>query len=140
VSLTISVIRTGCLGVVHTACMADLGHTVIAVDTDAAMVESPSRGGTPLCEPGLDARLAKVLPTRWLRFTTDFIEVAGADLHFICVGTPQRKGENAAGTYCVFAAPGSLTSYLGKGSLVVGKSGREAAHVSPAVAELTRRS
>ncbi|HEY5473780.1 MAG TPA: nucleotide sugar dehydrogenase, partial [Candidatus Limnocylindrales bacterium] len=121
-SLTISVIGTGYLGVVHAACMADLGHTVIAVDSDPAKVESLSRGVAPLFEPGLDELLAKVLPTGRLRFTTDYAQVVGADVHFICVGTPQRKGENAADTSYVVAAAKSLAPYLADEALVVGKS------------------
>jgi UDPglucose 6-dehydrogenase len=122
VSLTISVIGTGYLGVVHAACMAELGHTVIAVDTDAAKVESLSRGVAPMFEPGLDELLARVLPTGRLRFTTDYAQVCGADVHFICVGTPQRKGENAADTSYVFAAAQSLAPLLSEKALVVGKS------------------
>ncbi|MBE3074422.1 MAG: UDP-glucose/GDP-mannose dehydrogenase family protein [Actinobacteria bacterium] len=122
VSLTISVIGTGYLGVVHAACMADLGHAVIAVDSDSAKVESLSRGVAPMFEPGLDELLAKVLPTGRLRFTTDYAQVRDADVHFICVGTPQRKGENAADTSYVFAAAQSLAPHLGQEALVVGKS------------------
>lgn len=60
--LTISVIGTGYLGVVHAACMADLGHTVIGVDTDASKIAALSTGQAPLFEPGLDELLARVLP------------------------------------------------------------------------------
>ena len=121
-SLTISVIGTGYLGVVHAACMADLGHTVIAIDTDAAKVESLSRGVPPIYEPGLEELLASVLATGRLRFTTNYAEAADADVHFICVGTPQRKGENAADTSYVFNAGQSLAPHLRDKTLVVGKS------------------
>ncbi|MEP7018620.1 MAG: 3-hydroxyacyl-CoA dehydrogenase NAD-binding domain-containing protein, partial [Actinomycetota bacterium] len=90
---TISVIGTGYLGVVHAACMADLGHTVIAIDNDAAKVASLSRGVPAIYEPGLDGLLSSALATGRLRFTTDYAEAADAEVHFICVGTPQRKGE-----------------------------------------------
>jgi UDPglucose 6-dehydrogenase len=102
--------------------MAELGHTVIAIDTDAAKVESLSRGVPPIYEPGLGELLTSVLPTGRLRFTSDYAEAANADVHFICVGTPQRKGENAADTSYVFAAGHSLAPYLRDKALVVGKS------------------
>jgi UDPglucose 6-dehydrogenase len=102
--------------------MADLGHTVVAVDTDAAKVESLSSGVPPLYEPGLEELLGRVLSTGRLRFTTDYAQVSDADVHFICVGTPQRKGENAADTSYVFAAAQSLAPYLAGSALVVGKS------------------
>jgi UDPglucose 6-dehydrogenase len=102
--------------------MANLGHTVIAIDTDAAKVESLSRGEPAIYEPGLDELLASVLATGRLRFTIDYAEAADADVHFICVGTPQRKGENAADTSYVFNAGRSLAPYLKERALVVGKS------------------
>ena len=102
--------------------MADLGHTVIAVDIDVAKVASLTRGVPPMFEPGLEELLAKVLPTGRLRFTTDYAQVSDADVHFVCVGTPQRKGENAADTSYVFAAAQSLAPHLHAESLVVGKS------------------
>jgi len=102
--------------------MAELGHTVIAVDSDAGKVESLSRGVAPMFEPGLDELLAVVLPTGRLRFTTDYAQAANADVHFICVGTPQRRGENAADTSFVFAAAQSLAPHLSGKALVVGKS------------------
>jgi UDPglucose 6-dehydrogenase len=102
--------------------MADLGHTVIAVDSDAAKVESLSRGVAPMFEPGLDELLGRVLPTGRLRFTTDYSQVRAAEVHFICVGTPQSKGDNAADTSYVFAATESLAPHLSPQALVVGKS------------------
>jgi UDPglucose 6-dehydrogenase len=102
--------------------MADLGHTVIAIDTDVAKVESLSRGVAPLFEPGLHELLAKVLPTGRLTFTTEYAQARDAEVHFICVGTPQRKGENAADTSYVFDAAQSLAPHLSDKSLVVGKS------------------
>ena len=95
-TLSISVIGTGYLGAVHAACMADLGHTVVGVDADPAKVEALASGHAPLFEPGLDELLQRVLATGRLRFTTDMAEVADASVHFICVGTPQLEGENAA--------------------------------------------
>ena len=121
-SLPLSVIGTGYLGVVHAACMADLGHTVVAVDVDPAKVDALNNGKAPLFEPGLDELLARVLPTGRLRFTTDYAEVATARVHFLCVGTPQRRGENAADTSYVFAAGASLAPHLTSDALVVGKS------------------
>ena len=122
VPTTISGIGTGYLGVVNAACMADLGHTVIAVDSDAAKVDSLSRGVAPLFEPGLDELLGNVLPTGRLHFTTDYAQVRAAHVHFICVGTPQRRGENAADTSYVFAAGASLAPHLSQHALVVGQS------------------
>lgn len=120
--LSISVIGTGYLGAVHAACMADLGHTVVGVDTDPAKVGALNAGVAPLFEPGLDELLQRLLPTGRLRFTTDTSEVTDASVHFVCVGTPQKQGEYAADTRFVWAAVEALAPYLAPGSLVVGKS------------------
>jgi UDPglucose 6-dehydrogenase len=119
---TISVIGTGYLGAVHAACMADLGHTVVAVDVDEAKVTSLTAGRAPLYEPGLDELLGRGLASGRLTFTTDLAAAAGADLHFICVGTPQAPGENRADLTHVYAAADALGAHLRPGSLVVGKS------------------
>ncbi|GAA1255495.1 UDP-glucose/GDP-mannose dehydrogenase family protein [Oryzihumus leptocrescens] len=122
VALRISVVGTGYLGAVHAACMADLGHTVVAIDVDPAKVEALAAGRAPIFEPGLDELLERALATGRLTFTSDYAAAAGADVHFICVGTPQRRGENAADTSYVFAAAESLAPHLGASTLVVGKS------------------
>ena len=121
-ALTVSVIGIGYLGSVHAACMADLGHTVIAVDVDAAKIAALSAGHSPIYEPGLDELLARVLPTGRLTFTTELADAAAADVHFICVGTPQREGEPAADVSAVFAVGEGLAPYLRNDALVVGKS------------------
>ncbi|MEP7036204.1 MAG: nucleotide sugar dehydrogenase, partial [Actinomycetota bacterium] len=121
-SLTLSVIGTGYLGVVHAACMADLGHTVVALDSDAAKIESLTAGRPPIFEPGLEELLTRALASGRLHFTTDYADLAGSDVHFICVGTPQRRGENAADTSYVFSAARSLAPQLSSRALVVGKS------------------
>lgn len=120
--VSISVIGTGYLGAVHAACMADLGHSVIAVDVDKTKVDALAAGTAPMFEPGFDELLERALATGRLRFTTDYAEVADAEVHFICVGTPQRMGENAADTSYVFAAADALAPHLRSSTLVVGKS------------------
>lgn len=120
--LSISVIGTGYLGAVHAACMADLGHTVVGVDTDPAKVAALNAGTAPLFEPGLDELLERVLATGRLSFTTNIAEAAGSQVHFVCVGTPQKPGEYAADTGFVWAAVEALAPHLAPGSLVVGKS------------------
>ncbi|HYN28912.1 MAG TPA: UDP-glucose/GDP-mannose dehydrogenase family protein [Dermatophilaceae bacterium] len=119
---TISVIGTGYLGAVHAVCMADLGHQVVGVDVDEAKVTALAAGRAPLFEPGLDAMLERVIAGGRLTFTTDWSAVAGADVHFVCVGTPQTPGENSADVSFVDAALDALGPLLHGGSLVVGKS------------------
>jgi UDPglucose 6-dehydrogenase len=118
----ISVIGCGYLGAVHAACMVNLGHEVVGIEVDQAKVEALASGKAPFYEPGLDDLLAESLATGRLTFTTDYAEVDGAQAHFVCVGTPQRRGENAADLTYVDAAVTSLVPHLGPGEVVIGKS------------------
>ena len=118
----LSVIGCGYLGATHAACMSSLGFTVIGVDTDPAKVEMLSRGELPFYEPGLDTLLAQEIKSGRLTFTTDFSAVADADIHFVCVGTPQIKGGLAADLTYVKSAVNEIAPYLKEGALVVGKS------------------
>jgi UDPglucose 6-dehydrogenase len=122
--LRVSVIGTGYLGLTHAVCMADLGHEVLAIDVDAEKIAKAARGETPFFEPGLEPLLRKNLDAGRLRFTGSFAEVGEfADVHFICVGTPQVKdgGGNADLSY-VFSAADALAPHLNRATLVVGKS------------------
>ncbi|WP_336923885.1 UDP-glucose dehydrogenase family protein [Aquipuribacter sp. SD81] len=124
--MRISVIGCGYLGAVHAACMAELGHDVVGIDVDERKVELLSAGKAPFYEPGLPELLERVAGTGRLRFTTDMAEAADAQVHFVCVGTPQRKGEYAADLTYVDAAVDALAPHL-RGTadapvLVVGKS------------------
>ena len=120
--LRLSVIGTGYLGAVHAASMAELGHDVVAVDVDPAKIELLASGKAPFYEPGLPELLQRALATGRLRFTTDYAQTADADVHFVCVGTPQRAGEFAADLRYVDAAVASLAPHLARPTLVVGKS------------------
>ena len=98
--MKISVIGCGYLGATHSACMSSLGFEVVGVDTDQSKVNILSKGELPFYEPGLDTLLAAQIETGRLTFTTDFAAAADADVHFICVGTPQSK-DGLAATRCV---------------------------------------
>jgi UDPglucose 6-dehydrogenase len=118
----LSVIGCGYLGVTHAACMSSLGYTVVGVDTDPAKIAELQSGKLPFYEPGLDTLLAQEMKSGRLSFTTDVSAVADADVHFICVGTPQSKEGLAADLTYVKSAVAAISPYLKKGSLVVGKS------------------
>jgi len=122
-SLRVSVIGTGYLGATHAAGMAEMGHDVIGLDVDADKVTQLSSGHIPFFEPGLEEVLVRGLASGRLRFTTSFAEVAaGADIHFVCVGTPQQVGNDSADMRFVDAAVRSLAAELTAPCLVVGKS------------------
>ena len=92
-----TVFGTGYLGATHAAGMAELGHDVVGVDIDPGKVAKLSAGEVPFYEPGLRKMLSGNLAAGRLRFTTDYDVAADfADVHFLGVGTPQKKGEYGA--------------------------------------------
>jgi UDPglucose 6-dehydrogenase len=118
----LSVIGCGYLGAVHAASMVELGHDVVGIDVDAEKIAMLNEGRAPFFEPGLPEILNTAIASGRLRFSTDIAEANGAKVHFIGVGTPQRRGENAADLTFVDAAVDSLIPHLAPGDLVVGKS------------------
>jgi UDPglucose 6-dehydrogenase len=120
--MRISVVGCGYLGAVHAASMAELGHEVVGIDVDERKTAALNEARAPFYEPGFEELLARTLATGRLRFSTDIADAAGAQVHFVCVGTPQKRGEYAADLRFVEAAAESLLQVLAPGELVVGKS------------------
>ena len=136
--MKISVVGCGYLGAVHAACMAELGHDVLGIDVDDTKVAALSAGRAPFYEPGFEELLTRALGTGRLRFTTTpGDDLAGVDLHFIAVGTPQSD-TGAADLSYVDAAVATLLAGAAPGSVVVGKSTvpvGTAAHLADRLAE-----
>ena len=120
--MIISVIGCGYLGAVHAATLASMGHRVVGIDVDAAKVEQLGRGAAPFFEPGLDELLRDGIATGRLSFSTEFADAASAQLHFLCVGTPQSKTSDGADLSYLVAATETLLPHLAARSAVVGKS------------------
>ena len=118
-----TVFGTGYLGATHAVGMAELGHEVIGVDIDPGKIAKLASGDVPFYEPGLPEMLRRNLDTGRLRFTTDYAEAADfADIHFLGVGTPQKKGEYAADLRHVYAVIDALVPQLRRPAVIVGKS------------------
>jgi UDPglucose 6-dehydrogenase len=118
-----TVFGTGYLGATHAAGMAELGHDVVGVDIDAGKVAKLAGGDIPFYEPGLRKMLTDNLAAGRLQFTTDYEMAAGfADVHFLGVGTPQKKGEYGADLRHVHAVIDTLVPRLTRPSVLVGKS------------------
>ncbi len=137
----LTVIGTGYLGATHAVCMAELGFEVLGLDVLPEKVQALASGTVPFYEPGLPELLRKNLETGRLRFTTSF-EEAGAfgDVHFVCVGTPQKQGEFAADMTYVDAAFTALLPHVRPGALLVGKSTVPAGTAERLAAQIDRDS
>lgn len=120
--LRLSVLGAGYLGATHAACMAELGHEVVGIDTDADKVALLEQGEPPFFEPELQPLLRKHVESGRLRFSTALPDAADADVHFVCVGTPQLPGRPAADLSQVEAVVSGLCDVLRPGAVVAGKS------------------
>ncbi|MFD8237195.1 UDP-glucose dehydrogenase family protein [Streptomyces sp. NPDC059696] len=121
--MRLTVFGTGYLGAVHAACMADIGHEVVGVDVDEEKIASLAGCRPPFYEPGFQETLVRTLDSGRLRFTTSPAAAAQfGDVHFICVGTPQRTDSFGADLRGVDAVVDALAPHLRPGGLIVGKS------------------
>ncbi|MCV7242543.1 UDP-glucose/GDP-mannose dehydrogenase family protein [Mycobacterium mantenii] len=118
-----TVFGTGYLGATHAVGMAALGHDVLGIDIDPGKVAKLAGGDIPFYEPGLRKLLKENLAEGRLRFTTDYDMAADfADVHFLGVGTPQKKGEYGADLRHVYAVIDALVPRLTSSAVLVGKS------------------
>jgi UDPglucose 6-dehydrogenase len=125
----ITVIGTGYLGAVHAASMASLGYEVLGMDVNSEKIAALAAGRPPFFEPGFEELLAEQVASGRLTFTDSFADVAafggeerGDTVHFVCVNTPQRKGEYAADTAYIESAVDQLAPLLDVPTLIIGKS------------------
>ena len=121
--MRVVMIGTGYVGLVSGACFAEFGAEVTCVDVDAAKVARLKAGQIPIYEPGLEALVAKNVREKRLTFTTELGNVAGAaDLVFVAVGTPSRRGDGHADLTYVYDAARQLAPHLRGYTVIVDKS------------------
>jgi len=130
--MRLSIIGTGYVGLVSGVCFAELGHRVLCVDTVREKVESINAGEPPIFEEGLEEMLRRHLSRGTFRATTDYGEVAGTDITFLCVGTPSLEDGSLDLRYVRRA-----TEDLGKA--LRGKMGRHTVVVKSTVPPNTTR-
>ncbi|MBN1109956.1 MAG: UDP-glucose/GDP-mannose dehydrogenase family protein [Methanomassiliicoccales archaeon] len=130
--MRVSIIGTGYVGLVSGVCFAELGHEVICVDTVREKVESVNDGDPPIYEEGLEGMLRRHLSEGRFRATTEYDDVLGTDITFICVGTPSRADGSLDLRY-VLKASQDL------GQVLRGKQGRHVVVVKSTVPPNTTR-
>jgi UDPglucose 6-dehydrogenase len=119
----IAMVGSGYVGLVSGACLADFGHNVVCIDTDAQKVESLKAGKMPIFEPGLAELVANNVRQKRLSFSTDLAAaVAKAESVFIAVGTPSRRGDGHADLSYVYQAARDIAAGLDGFTVVVTKS------------------
>ncbi len=116
-------IGAGYVGLVSGACFAEFGAHVTCLDVDESKIDALNSGKIPIYEPGLDDLVARNVEAGRLGFTTEFPSaVAQADLIFIGVGTPTRRGDGHADLKYVYAAAKEIARHLEGYTVIVDKS------------------
>lgn len=121
--MRIAMVGTGYVGLVSGACFSDFGHTVTCLDKDASKIETLKNGGVPIFEPGLDRLLASNVAEQRLFFSVEPEQaMREADVIFIAVGTPSRRGDGHADLKYVYAAAEEIAGLIDGFTVIVTKS------------------
>ena len=121
--MRIVMVGSGYVGLVSGACFADFGHEVVCVDKAEEKIEALKNGVIPIFEPGLDQLVENNVKAGRLSFTTELAgPVSEADVVFIAVGTPSRRGDGHADLGYVHAAAREIAAAIKGFTVVVTKS------------------
>src|ERR1700719_2117697 len=121
--MRVAMIGTGYVGLVSGACIADFGHQVTCVDKDVSKISMLIAGNIPIYEPGLSEIVQSNVRQKRLSFTTTSSEALHqADVVFIAVGTPSRRGDGHADLSYVYEAAREIAGRLTRSTVVVTKS------------------
>jgi UDPglucose 6-dehydrogenase len=121
--MNVVMIGAGYVGLVSGACFAEFGANVVCLDVDAAKIDALQSGKIPIYEPGLEDLVHRNMRAGRLQFSTQFQDwIPDADLIFIAVGTPTRRGDGHADLKYVYAAAAQIAVHLKGYTIVVDKS------------------
>jgi UDPglucose 6-dehydrogenase len=124
-SMEICVVGAGYVGLVTGACLADVGHRVVCVDSDPAKLRVLRTGKIPIHEPGLGEVFSRAVRAKRLRFVASVDEAMSAarrpEVVFIAVGTPPRP-DGSADLSAIEAVAESLARKMDAYTVVVDKS------------------
>ncbi len=121
--MNVAMIGSGYVGLVSGACFAEFGANVSCLDVDGSKIDRLNEGDIPIYEPGLDDLVSRNVRAARLSFSTEFGSAVGdADLVFIAVGTPSRRGGGYADLSYVYAAARDIAKYLRGYTVIVDKS------------------
>ena len=103
--MNITIIGTGYVGLVSGICFAEFGFNITCVDKEIKKIQKLQDGKIPIYEPGLEVLLKKNIEANRIRFISELESaVRSADIVFIAVGTPSRRGDGHADLSFVFSA------------------------------------
>jgi UDPglucose 6-dehydrogenase len=120
--MNIAIVGTGYVGLVSGACLADFGHIVTCVDSNAARIDALRAGDVPFYEPGLTELVLRQVGLGRLHFTTSVADaMESAIVVFLAVGTPSAANGEADLSQ-VFAVASDIAPHLHTYRVIVTKS------------------
>lgn len=121
--MRVTMIGGGYVGLVSGACFAQFGMEVVVVEVDQKRLGALKAGAIPIFEPGLDSLVAENVAAGRLSFTDDMDSaLTGAEVVFIAVGTPTRRGDGHADLTYVYKAAEQVAQKLTGYAVIVTKS------------------
>jgi len=121
--MKIVMIGTGYVGLVSGACFSEFGFEVSCVDLDEQKIKQLNQNKIPIYEPGLEDVVVRNAKAGRLSFTTDLpTAVSTADVVFIAVGTPTRRGDGHADLSYVYEAARQIALHITGYTVVITKS------------------
>ncbi len=121
--MNVVMLGSGYVGLVSGACFSEFGANVTCLDIDQKKIDDLNNGKIPIYEPGLDNLVKKNAAEGRLVFTTEYDGVIqNADLVFLAVGTPTRRGDGHADLKYIYQAAKDLAPYLTGYTVIVNKS------------------
>ncbi|MBN9413497.1 MAG: UDP-glucose/GDP-mannose dehydrogenase family protein [Candidatus Paracaedimonas acanthamoebae] len=121
--MRITMIGAGYVGLVSGTCFAEFGHEVTCVDKDENKIHSLSQGIIPIYEPGLEILVKENTERKRLKFSTDIkTAISEADVIYIAVGTPSRRGDGYADLSYVHEVIEAIGQSLKKYAVIATKS------------------
>ena len=121
--MKICMIGAGYVGLVSGACFSEFGWNVVCVDKDISRLDMLNAGRSPIYEPGLDDLMQRNMRAKRLVFTSDLaMAVKGADVVFLAVGTPMRRGDGYADLSYVYKAVEDMAPHITATTVVTTKS------------------
>lgn len=120
--MNISIFGTGYVGLVTGSGLADLGHTVLCIDSDELKIRKIQERTIPFYEPGLENVVFGNVEKKRLSFTTNLkAGAAFGDVIFSCVGTPSTA-DGSANLESIFSIAELVAQQVSGDKVLVNKS------------------
>jgi len=121
--MNVVMLGSGYVGLVSGTCFSEFGANVTCLDIDQRKIDDLNNGKIPIYEPGLEALVKKNFNEGRLAFSTEYDGVIqNADIVFLAVGTPTRKGDGHADLKYINQAAQDIAPLLTGYTVVVNKS------------------